>query len=172
MVLGPDHPAALAPNEIAERKMPTQQPIVIRGSGTTNAVSTWICAVSVAGFLLIAALNAQRSEGMSLLAAGVAAFFGCMLLYTATLRVELKDGAISYAHFFKRKRSLRLDQIRSARGIVRSSGKGGGASYLIIEPMDPQTPSMKMRMDFFAHADVQTIRNYLGDKLKHYGKKK
>ena len=98
--------------------MPSQQPIVIRGSGTTNTVSTWICAASVAGFLLIAALNAERSGGRSLLAAGVAAFFGCMLLYIATLRVELKDDAISYQHFFKRRRSLRLDEIRSARGII------------------------------------------------------
>jgi hypothetical protein len=152
--------------------MPSQQPIVIRGSGTTNTVSTWICSASVAGFLLIAALNAERTGGKSLLAAGVAAFFGCMLLYTATLRVELKDGEISYEHFFKRRRSLRLDQIRSAKGIIRASRGGKGASYLVIEPVDPQTPSMKMRMDFFSHADVQTIRNYLGDKLKRYGKKK
>jgi hypothetical protein len=153
--------------------MPTQPPIVIRGSGTTNAVSTWICAVSVAGFLLIAALNAERSGGKSLVAAGVAAFFGCMLLYTATLRVELEDDAISYQHFFMRRRSLRLDQIRSARGIIRASKGGKGASsYLVIEPVDPHTPSMKMRMDFFSHADVQTIRNYLGDKLKRYGKTK
>ena len=151
--------------------MPSQQPIVIRGSGTTNTVSTWICSASVAGFLLIAALNAERTGGKSLLAAGVAAFFGCMLLYTATLRVELKDGEISYEHFFKRRRSLRLDQIRSVRGTWRSS-KGGVASYLVIEPMDPRTPSMKMRMDFFSHADAQTIRNYFGDKLKRYAKKK
>jgi hypothetical protein len=100
------------------------------------------------------------------------AFFGCMLLYTATLRVELKDDAISYQHFFKRRRSFRLDQIRSARGTIRTSKGGKGASYLVIEPVDPRTPSMKMRTDFFSHADVQTIRNYLGDKLKRYGKKK
>jgi hypothetical protein len=31
---------------------------------------------------------------------------------------------------------------------------------------------MKIRMDFFSHADVQTIRNFFGDKLKRYGKKK
>jgi hypothetical protein len=171
MVLGPDHPAALAPNEIAEPKMPTQQPIVIRGSGTTNTVSTWICTVSMAGFLLIAAINAYRSGAIAIPAAGMAAFFGAMLLYTATLRVELKGDEISYAHFFRRRRSLRLDQIRSVRGTWRSS-KGGVASYLVIEPMDPRTPSMKMRMDFFSHADAQTIRNYFGDKLKRYAKKK
>jgi hypothetical protein len=43
---------------------------------------------------------------------------------------------------------------------------------LIIEPMDAGTPSMKMRMDFFSHADVQTIRNFFGDKLKRYSKNK
>jgi len=26
-------------------------------------------------------------------------------------------------------------------------------------------------MDFFSHADVQTIRNFFGDKLKRYGQK-
>jgi hypothetical protein len=58
-----------------------------------------------------------------------------------------------------------------ARGIMRS-GKGGAFSYLVIEPIDPQTPPMTIRMDFFSHADVQTIRNFFGDKLKRYGKKK
>jgi hypothetical protein len=171
MVLGPDHPLALPPNEIAEPKMPTHEPIVIRSSGTTNTVSTWFCSVSVAGFLLIAAINAHRSGVTAIPAAGLAAFFGAMLLYTATLRVELKGDEISYQHFFKRRRSLRLDQIRSARGTVRST-KGGPVSHLVIEPMDPGTPSMKMRMDFFSHADVQTIRNFFGDKLKRYTKKK
>src|ERR1700732_1838416 len=114
--------------------MPSQQPIVIRGSGTTNTVSTWICAASVVGFLLIAALNAERSGGKSLVAAGGGALFRCMLLYTATPRGGLKDGEISYRHFFKRRRSLRLDQIRSARGIIRMSKGGKGASYLVIEP--------------------------------------
>jgi hypothetical protein len=164
-------PRRPAPDEIAERKMPTQSPIVIRGSGTTNAVSTWVCAASIAGFLLIAAVDAYRSGRMAFVAAGLAALFGAMLLYSATLRVELKGDEISYEHFFKRRRSLRLDQIRSARGTVRSS-KGGAHSYLIIEPMDAGTPSMKMRMDFFSHADVQTIRNFFGDKLKRYTKKK
>jgi hypothetical protein len=145
--------------------MPTQQPVVIRGSGTTSTVSTWFCAVLAAGFLLVAAMNAQHSSGMALLGAGMATLFGSMLLYTRTLRVELKGDEISYEHFFKRRRSLRLDEIRSARGILRSS-KGGAASYLVIEPMDPRTPSMTMRMDFFSHADVKTIRNHFGDKLK------
>jgi hypothetical protein len=170
MVFCPDHPTAPASNEIAERKMPTQQPVVIRGSGTTNAVSRWICAASIAGFLLIAAMTAHRSGGMALFLAGMAACFGAVLLYSASLRVELKGDEISHEHFFKRRRSLRLDQIRSARGTVRST-KGGPVTYLIIEPMDPGTPSMKMRMDFFSHADVQTIRTFLGDKLKRYTRK-
>jgi hypothetical protein len=42
----------------------------------------------------------------------------------------------------------------------------------VIESIDPQTPPMKIRMDFFSHADVQTIRNFFGDRLKRYGKKK
>jgi hypothetical protein len=171
MVLSSDRPVAPAPKEIAERNMSTQQPIVIRGSGTTNAVTTWICAASVAGLLLTAAIGFHRSGGMALLAAWLAALFGSMLLYTATQRVELNGDEISYQNLLKRRRSLRLDQISSARGTVRS-GKGGPFSYLVIEPIDPQTPPMKIRMDFFSHADVQIIRNFFGDKLKRYGKKK
>jgi hypothetical protein len=152
--------------------MSIQQPIVIRGRGTTSTVSTWICAVSTVGFLLIAAMNAYRSGGIAIPAAGLALFFGAMLLYTSTLRVELNGDEISYEHFFRRRRSLRLDQIRSVRGVIRSTGKGGGSYSLIIEPIDIRTPVMKMRMDFFSHADVQTIRNYFGDKLKRRGKKK
>jgi hypothetical protein len=171
MVLSSDRPVAPAPKEIAERNMPTQQPIVIRGNGTTNAVTTWICAASVAGLLLTAAIGFHRSGGMALLAAWLAALFGSMLLFTATQRVELNGDEISYQNLLKRRRSLRLDQISSARGTVRS-GKGGPFSYLVIEPIDPQTPPMTIRMDFFSHADVQTIRNFFGDKLKRYGKKK
>jgi hypothetical protein len=161
-----------APNEIAELNMSPQQPIVIRGSGTTNTVTTWICAASVAGLLLTAAISFHRSGAIALLAAWMAALFGSMLLFTATQRVELNGDEISYQNLFKRRRSLRLDQIRSAQGHYGRSTKGGSASYLVIEPIDPQTPPMKIRMDFFSHADVQTIRNFFGDKLKRYGKKK
>jgi hypothetical protein len=104
--------------------MPTQQPIVIRGSGTTNAATTWICAAAVAGLLLTAAISFHRWGGMALLAAWLAALFGCMLLFTATQRVELNGDEISYQNLLKRRRSLRLDQIRSVRGTIRS-GKGG-----------------------------------------------
>jgi hypothetical protein len=152
-------------------QMLTAQPLVIRGSGTTNAVSRWICTLFVAGLLLTAAISVRHSGAMALLAAGMAAFFGSMLLYAATLRVELNGDEISYGHFFKPRRSLRLDQIRSVRGSLRSH-KGGAAHYLVIEPIDPEMPTMKMRMDFFSHADVQTIRNFFGDRLKRYGKKK
>ena len=108
---------------------------------------------------------------MALLAAWMAALFGSMLLFTATQRVELNGDEISCQNLLERRRSLRLDQIRSARGIIRS-GKGGAFSYLVIEPIDPEMPPMKIRMDFFSHADVQTSRNFFGDKLKRYGKKK
>src|ERR1700730_2870950 len=171
MISGSDLPVTAASNEIAKRKMPAQQPIVIRGGGTTRAVSTWMCTAALAGLLLLAAMHAHPAGGLPLLAAALATFSAAMLLYTAALGRELKDDEISYAHFFRRRRSLRLDQIRSVRGTWRSS-KGGVASYLVIEPMDPTTPSMKMRMDFFSHADAQTIRNYFGDKLKRYAKKK
>jgi hypothetical protein len=162
---------APAPTEIAERNMAGQQPFVIRGSGTTNAATTWICAAAVAGLLLTAAISFHRSGAMALLAAWFAALFAFMLLLTATQRVELNGDEISYQNLFKRRRSLRLDQISSARGTIRS-GKGGPFSYLVIEPIDPQTPPIKIRMDFFSHADVQTIRNFFGDKLKRYGKNK
>jgi hypothetical protein len=66
--------------------MPTQQPIVIRGSRTINAVTTWIFAASVAGLLLTAAIGFHN---LALLAAWFAALFGSMLLFTATQRVEL-----------------------------------------------------------------------------------
>jgi hypothetical protein len=152
--------------------MSTQQPIVIRGSGTTNAVASWICAASVAVLLLTAAISFHRSGAIALLAAWFAALFGSMLLFTATQRVELNGDEISYQNLFKRRRSLRLDQIRSAQGHYGRSTKGGSPYYLIIEPIDPLTPPMKIRMNFFSHADVQTIRNFFGDKLKRHGKKK
>jgi hypothetical protein len=151
--------------------MPAQQRIVIRGKGATKNAVTWIGALSLVGFLLIAIINARRSIGMALLVAGFAAFFGAMLLYVTTLRVELNGDKISYQHFFKRRRSLRLDQIRSVRGTVRST-RGGPHSYLVIEPVDPKAPAMRMRTDFFSHGDVQTIRNFFGEKLKRHTKKK
>ena len=151
--------------------MSAQQPIVIRGSGTTNAVTTWICAASVAGFLLAAAVSFHRSGAIALLAAWMAVLIGSMLLMTVTQRVELNGDEISYQSLFRRRRSLRLDQIRLVRGTVRAR-KGGAVSHLVIEPIDRQTPPMKIRTDFFSHADVQTIRNFFGDKLKRYGKKK
>jgi len=95
----------------------------------------------------------------------MAALFGSMLLFTATQRVELNGDEISYQNLFKRRRSLRLDQIRSAQGIMGAPPRRE-RSYLVIEPIDPEAPPMKIRMDFFSHADVQTIRNFFGDKLK------
>ena len=151
--------------------MSTQQPIVIRGSGTTNALTTWICAALVVGFALAAAVSFQRWGAVALLPAWMAVLIGSMLLLTVTQRVELNGDEISYQNLFKRRRTLRLDQIRLVRGTVRSR-KGGAVSHLVIEPIDPQAPPMKIRMDFFSHADVQTIRNFFGDKLKRYGKKK
>jgi hypothetical protein len=100
------------PKKLAELNMPTQQPIVIRGSGTTNAATTWICAASVAGLLLTAAISFHRSGGMALLVAWLAALFGSMLLYRATQRVELNGDEISYQNLLKHRRSLRLDQVR------------------------------------------------------------
>jgi hypothetical protein len=164
--------AAPAPEEIAELNMSIQQPIVIRGSGTTNAVITWSCAAAVAGLILTAAISFHRSVAIAALAAWMATLIGSMLLFTATQRVELNGDEISYQNLFKRRRSLRLDQIRSAQGHYGRSTKGGSAYYLVIEPIDPQTPSMKIRMDFFSHADVKTIRDFFGEKLKRYGKKK
>ncbi len=150
--------------------MSTQQPIVLRGRGSSNRIIIWIGAALVAGLLLLAAINVRRTGGATLIAALVPAFFGGMLLYIVTLRVELDGDQISFEHFFRRRRSLRLDQIRSVRGTVRATSKGP-FTYLVIEPIDPRTPPMKIRMDFFSHADVQTIRNFFGDKLKRYGKK-
>ena len=151
--------------------MTSQQPIVLRGRGTSNRVIIWAWAALVVGLLLLAATNVRRTGGATLVAALVPAVFGGMLLYIVTLRVELDGDQISFEHFFRRRRSLRLDQIRSVRGTVRATSKGGPFTYLVIEPIDPQTPPMKIRMDFFSHADVQTIRNFFGDKLKRYGKK-
>jgi hypothetical protein len=152
--------------------MSAQQPIVIRGRGTTTAVGTWLCALSLAGFLLIAAMNAHRSAGGALLAAAVAAYFGAMLLYISTLRVELNGDEVSYQHISKRRRSLRLDQISSARGVLRTSKSGRfGSHLLLIEPIDPATPVLKIRLDLFAHADVQAIRSFFGDKLKRHTKR-
>jgi hypothetical protein len=150
--------------------MTTQQPIVLRGRGTSSRIGTWAGAAFVVGLLLLAAINVRRTGGATLIAAVVPVLFGGMLLYITTLRVELDGDVISFEHFFKRRRSLRLDQIRSVRGIMRG-GKARPFAYLVIEPIDPQMPPMKIRTDFFSHADVQTIRNFFGDKLKRYGKK-
>jgi hypothetical protein len=143
--------------------------IIIRCGGTTNTISRWLCGLSVGGFLLLAAVNGLRWGGGTpvLVPIALAVLFGAMLLSTETLRVELNGGEISYWHFFKRRRSLRLDQISSVRGMARSMGRGGMAHYLVVSPIDREIPRMKMRMDFFSPADVRTIRNFFGDKLKH-----
>jgi len=146
--------------------MPQQRLIIIRGSGTTNTISRWLCSLFLGGFLLLAAANVQRAGGAVLWVIALAALFGAMLLYSETLRVEFNGDEISYWHFFKRRRSLRLDQVRSVRGIARSRGRGGAAHYLVVSPMDREVPQMKIRMDFFSPADVRTIRNFFGDKLK------
>ena len=99
-----------------------------------------------------------RTGGATLIAALVPAFFGGMLLYIVTLRVELDGDQISFEHFFRRF-SLRLDQIRSVRGTVRATSKGP-LTYLVIEPIH-RYASQKIRMDFFSHAEVQTIRIFL-----------
>jgi hypothetical protein len=164
------HSRSAGASETTGTKMLTPQPIVIRGRGTSSRIGIWVGAAFITGLLLLAAINVRRTGGATLVAAVVPAVFGGMLLYTATLRVVLSGDEISFEHFFRRRRSLRLDQIRSVRGTVRSR-KGGPFTYLVIEPIDPQTPPMKIRTDFFSHADVQTIRNFFGDKLKRYGKK-
>jgi|SRR6516162_9276347 hypothetical protein len=97
---------------------------VIRGSGTSHAISRWLCSFFVGGFLLLAAVNVQRWDGATDDYAG-GALFAAMQLYTETLRVELDGDEISYWHFFKRRRSLRLDQIRSVRSLARSTGREG-----------------------------------------------
>jgi hypothetical protein len=152
--------------------IPERRPIVIRGSGTTHAISRWLCSLFVGGLLLLAAANVQRWDSAAPLLIVLAAFFAAMLLYTETLRVELNGDEISYGHFFNRRRSLRLDQIRSVRGLARSTGRGGSGHYLLVSPIDREIAPLKMRMDFFSPADGRTIRNFFGDKLKRYGKKK
>src|SRR3974390_585211 len=110
----------------AQRDRRAVMPIVIRCGGTTSTISRWLCSLFVGGFLLLAAANVQRWGGTALVTTiALAALFGAMLLYTETLRIELNGDEISYWHFFKRRRSLRLDQIRSVRGMARSTGRGG-----------------------------------------------
>jgi hypothetical protein len=61
-------------------------PIVIRGGGTTNTISRWLCSLSVGGFLLLAVANGLRWGGGTpvLLPIALAVLFGAMLLYTET----------------------------------------------------------------------------------------
>jgi hypothetical protein len=88
-----------------------------------------------------------------------------MFIKTVTARVVLSGDKILYGGLFQRTRALRLDQVGAARGVARTGYRGIYAHYLVIEPLDRQTPPMRIRTDFFCHADVQKMRNFLSDKL-------
>jgi hypothetical protein len=147
-------------------------PIVIRGS-VTHAVHPWyVAGFAVLLLLLLIAMVSDRDGKALIPSGGLLLFFGLGFLYTRTLRVELNGDEIAHGHAFKQCQSLRLEQIKSAKGIVESAGRRFSTPCLVIEPIDPQIPMMKIRTGFFSHADVQKIRNFLGAKLKRYAKRK
>jgi hypothetical protein len=147
-------------------------PIVIRGS-VTHAVHPWYVAGFAVLLLLLLIVMVSDRDGKTLIpGSGLLLFFGLGFLYAETVRVELNGDEIAYGHAFKQRQSLRLEQIKSAKGVVKSAGTRFPTPYLVIEPIDPQIPMMKIRTGFFSHADVQKIRNFLGAKLKRYTKRK
>jgi hypothetical protein len=142
------------------------QQVIIRASGTTYKMTAAICAFAIVLFLIDAAKGAYQHNGaMAAIWLAGAGFFAAMLVRTATARVTLGGGRIRYGNFLQGVRSLGLDEIASAHGEARSGGRSF-AHYLVIEPLDKRTRAMRIRTDFFSHTDVQTIRDFLGAKLK------
>lgn len=140
-------------------------PIVIRCSGAAYLATVWISAIVIVVFVFDTAKGAyQRDIEMVAIWLAGAAVFAVMLVRTATLRVVLDGDQIQYGNFFQPMRGLTLAEIRNARGVARHAYRGF-SHYLVIEPMNREAAAMRIRTDFFSHADVQTIRNFLGDKL-------
>jgi len=140
--------------------------VIIRGSGSGYVVVKWTTAIVTALFLLDAAKGAHhRDTGMVATWLVGAALFAVMFIKTVTVRVVLSGDEILYGGLFRRTRALRLDQVGAARGVARPAHRGM-AHYLVIEPLDRQTPPMRIRTDLFSHVDVQKMRGFLGDKLR------
>ncbi len=143
------------------------QQVIIRPKGTTYKATAGICAGAIALFLLDAVKGIyQHNTSMVAIWLGGAAFLAGILVWTATMRVTLGGDRIRSGNFLQGVRSLGLDEIASARGRAYPGYRGAYTHYIEIEPLDPRTPAMRIRTDFFSHADVQTIRDFLGEKLK------
>jgi hypothetical protein len=143
------------------------EPIIIRGSGAAHTATAWITASVMVLFLLDAAKAAHvRSASMVTIWLAGAALFASMFIEILTVRVVLTSDEIFYRSLFRRTRVLRLSDIRSARSIARSGYRGLMVHYLVIEPLDQQTSSIWIHTNLFSHADVQTMRNFLGEKLQ------
>jgi hypothetical protein len=145
---------------------PGSASIVIRGSGVTHAASRWLCGGGFILLILVLAKAGWRDNTGVLAAIGLMSCLALAFIYTETLRVELDGDMIVYRHAFRERWSLRLDEIKSARGVTSHNSHRFYKHYLLIEPVDPKIPTVKIRTDFFSHADVTTIRNFLGGKLK------
>jgi hypothetical protein len=145
---------------------PGSAAIVIRGSGVTHAASRWLCGGGFILLILVLAKAGWRDDAGALAAIGLMSCLALAFIYTETLRVELNGDEIAYRHAFRERWSLRRDEIKSARGVTSHNSHRFYKHYLLIEPVDPKIPTIKIRTDFFSHADVNTIRNFLGGKLK------
>jgi hypothetical protein len=142
------------------------EPVIIRYSGARYKFAVVTVSIMTVVFLVGAAKAAhdQDTSRIAIWLAG-AAIFALSLIFIATVRVVLSGDEIMYERLFHKTRSLRLDYISSARSIARM-GRLVIYHYLVIEPLDQQSSSIWIRTDLFSDADVQSMREFLGEKLQ------
>jgi hypothetical protein len=144
-----------------------ETPTIIRPKGP-NYRGAMIC---FSGVVVISLVGMARAllESNSIIYALVtmAILFAVAAASIARLRVELRGDEMRFTGILRRARTLRLDQIASARGALRSAGYLGlYTPLLVIEPVDPRQRPMTIPTLYFTHADVNLIRNFLGERLK------
>jgi hypothetical protein len=138
-----------------------EKPTIIRPKGP-NYRGAMICFSGVAAISLVGVVRALlESNSIIYACATMAILFAVAAASIARLRVELRGDEIRFTGILRQARTLRLDQIASARGEARRY-----MQLLVIEPVDPRQRPMTIPTSYFTHADVNLIRNFLGERLK------
>jgi hypothetical protein len=135
-----------------------------RGAGYVAPVSILFGAAVIA--LLAAARALYEANAMVYPAVAGAIFFAILAAKIATLRVTLSADGVRCTGLLRRARTMRLDQIGIAEGVARKGYRGIYSHFLRIEPLDRRQRPMAIPTNYFTHADVQAIRNFLAEHLQ------
>ncbi len=144
-----------------------EKPTIIRPKGP-NYRGAMVCFSGVVVISLVGVVRALLESNSIIYACiTMAILFAVAAASIARLRVELRGGEIRFTGILRQERTLRLDQIASARGAARGSYLGLYTPLLVIEPVDPRQRPMTIPTLYFTRADVNLIRDFLGERLKH-----